>query len=106
MYVVFDGIGKHVREHRCQEDEVEAPVREWKSVRGGGHNSVWIVCTACHIGAMKPKIRLSWRDGPLAPRDGFGVNVDTVVTTVEIAGQTDREIANAGSDVENPVLRP
>ena len=103
---MFNGVGRHVREDGTEEDEVEALVRERKPVRGSRHAPVRVVGAARQIRAMESEGGVPSSDGPLAPRDGLRVNLDTIVAAVQIAEEAEREIANAGSDIQNAVLRP
>ena len=45
------------------------------------------------------------RDGLLAPRDRFGMNIDAVVPAVQIADQAERDIPDPRTDVEDAMFR-
>ena len=81
-------------------------VRKGKPIRRCGQPTAGIVGTAHEIRAMESKGGVPSCDGPLTPCDGLRVNLDTLIAAAQIADQTDREIANPGADIENPVLRP
>ena len=105
VQVVLDVVGHHVREDRGQDDEVEGAIGEREDVLRRGDATVGIVGAADDIGAMKRKVRQPSGDRSLTPGDGFRMDLDPVVGATEVVLQSQRERADAGSDVEDPVMR-
>ncbi len=102
--VLFDLLWKHVGKDGAEKNKIELSVEEGELVCRGDLMSVRIVGSAQKIGPMKPKPGVSWRDGLLAPRDGFGVYFNTIVTATQVIDEPNRQIANPRPDIEYAVL--
>ena len=51
---------------------------------------------------MEPEGGRPRRNAPLAPLDGFRVNLDAIVAAAQVVCEAEREIADPGFDVEQP----
>ena len=93
-------------EHGGQQNEIKHPVIERESIGRCLGRPVWIVCAACQIGAVEPESRVACGDRSLAPFNRLAVDIYAVVSAPEVVEQSNRDIADSRTNVQNAVLGP
>ena len=103
---MLDGGREQVREHRLEQDEVDALIgaREAEPLRR--NRAIGVVDVVLHVGVDKDEGRKADGDLPLAPLDRLAAHIEAEVAAIgrEVVGQGARHPPATAADVENRLV--
>lgn len=88
-------VGQKVGVHRSEKDHVEGVIGKGEAVCRRGDVPVRVIRTTSQINMVKAECGMKRCDCPPAPRDCLSVDLDAVISTLEISNQPDSKVANA-----------